>query len=203
MSEKASEKVTQSSPLTWQSAANTGNRMRNLIVVLVAVVLSAALALGLRSPTPASSLTSLAASSISLNVALTNNKPTLMEFYANWCTSCQAMAADLNNLKQDYGDRINFVMLNVDNSKWLPELLNYQVDGIPHFVFLTSSGEAIASVIGEQPQSLMAENLDALLAETPLPHVRDRGRTSTVEAPALTDAVNDDPRGHGSQVITP
>lgn len=201
MSDKRSENLTTSSSPTWQSASNTGNRVRNLIVVLVAVVLGAALALGLRSPTSASSLAALAETSTSLNVALTNNKPTLMEFYANWCTSCQAMASDLGELKQDYGDRVNFVMLNVDNSKWLPELMEYQVDGIPHFVFLNSSGEAIANVIGEQPQHLMAENLDALLAEATLPYVRERGRTSTVDASELKGSVNDDPRGHGNQIV--
>ncbi|MEO1467086.1 MAG: thiol:disulfide interchange protein, partial [Cyanobacteria bacterium J06633_1] len=59
-------------------------------------------------------------------------------------------AGDLAQLKESYGDRVNFVMLNVDNTKWLPEMLRYRVDGIPHFLFMDVQGEAIAEAIGEQ-----------------------------------------------------
>ncbi len=94
---------------------------------------------------------------------MTNGKPSLMEFYANWCTSCQAMAGDLAQLKQEYQEEINFVMINIDNSKWLPEILNYNVDGIPHFVFLDNQGQPITEAIGEQPLSRLRANLQVLL----------------------------------------
>jgi len=42
-------------------------------------------------------------------------------------------------LKQQYPDSVK--MLNVDNTKWLPEILKYRVDGIPLFVFLNKEGE--------------------------------------------------------------
>lgn len=177
-----------------------GTRLRNLLIVIVAIVLSAAVVLGLRTETGSGSLASMAASAVPLEVALESGKPSLMEFYADWCLSCQAMAPDLSALKQQYGDRVNFVMLNVDNTKWLPEMLKYQVDGIPHFVFLTEQGEAIATTIGEQPRSIVAANLDALVAGESLPYSQDRGRrgqVSEVELPTAADAGNADPRSHG------
>lgn len=176
-------------------------RLRNLLIVLVAIGLSVAVFFGLNSKTNASSLTAMAESALPLETALANGKPTLMEFYANWCTSCQAMAPDLYTLKQEYDDRVNFVMLNVDNSKWLPEMLHYRVDGIPHFVFLNAKGESIASSVGEQPRSVVADNLDALIAELPLPHLQANGQTSQVDVPLSTGAA--DPRSHGGQVVAP
>lgn len=173
-------------------------RLRNFAIALVAIVLSSAIFLGLHTGSSSGSLTAMAQTATPLEDALTNGKPTLMEFYADWCTSCQAMAKDMSELKSEYGDRINFVMLNVDNSKWLPEMLHYRVDGIPHFVFLNPQGEAIASTLGEQPRLVMAANLDAVLTGSELPYVRSQGRVS--EVIAVPKASSDDPRSHGSQV---
>lgn len=185
-----------------QAPPTTGQQIRNLLVVLAAVLLAIAIFLGIRTQSPTASLSTLAESAVPLETALTNGKPTLVEFYANWCTSCQAMAGDMADLKEVYTDRVNFVMLNVDNSKWLPEMLRYRVDGIPHFVYMNESGETISTAIGEQPRLILAENLDALVAHAPLPHEQTFGRASVLEEPVTRQpAVNDDPRGHGAQVV--
>lgn len=178
-----------------------GTRLRNFLIALVAIALAVALFLGLQTKTDLASLDTQAAESTPLEVALSNGKPTLMEFYANWCTSCQAMAKDLDELKQQYADSVNFVMLNVDNSKWLPEILNYRVDGIPHFVYLGKDGKAITQTIGEQPRSVIQANIDALVAALPLPYTQGSGQVSNFNAPvAPTTAIQDDPRSHGTQV---
>jgi len=92
-------------------------------------------------------------------------------------------------------------MLNVDNSKWLPEMLNYRVDGIPHFVYLGQDGKAIAQAIGEQPRTIMQSNLDALVAALPLPYTQGSGQVSAIDVPvSTTQATQDDPRSHGAQV---
>jgi thiol-disulfide isomerase/thioredoxin len=184
-------------PPTPKSDFDLAIRIRNLLIVVVAIVLSTAIFLGLRTETGSASLGAMADAATPLEVAISNGKPTLMEFYADWCTSCQAMAADMNALKQEYGDRVNFVMLNVDNSKWLPEMLRHHVDGIPHFVFLNPTGEAIASTIGEQPRTIMAANLTALSTDSPLPYQQINGQFSKVENSSVPQR-SDDPRSHGA-----
>ncbi|MBE9158609.1 thioredoxin family protein [Nodosilinea sp. LEGE 06152] len=179
------------------------SRARNLVVAVAAVVLAAAMFLGIRTQSAVPSLSELAASAVPFEEAQTNGKPTLLEFYANWCTSCQAMAADMAELRESYGDRVNFVMLNIDNNKWLPEMLTYRVEGIPHFVYSGADGSPIAVAIGEQPRQILSENLDALIAQAPLPHQQNFGRLSAIEGDAVSrqSAVNDDPRAHGSAVV--
>jgi thiol-disulfide isomerase/thioredoxin len=170
-------------------------QLRNLFIVLVAVGLSILLGLGLQQKSATPSLTALAKSATPYDVALTSGKPSLIEFYANWCTSCQAMVGDMAALKSEYGDRVNFVMLNVDNGKWLPEVMHYQVEGIPHFVFLDRKGSAIAGTIGEQPRTILSRNLEALIAEAPLPIQSIAGSTSAFEP--NVKAGSGDPRNHG------
>ncbi|MBD2194904.1 MULTISPECIES: thioredoxin family protein [Calothrix] len=178
-----------------------GGRVRNFLVAIVAIALSVALVLGLRTETTTASLSKLGESSTPLEVAIANGKPTLVEFYADWCTVCQKMAPDIAELEQQYADKLNFVMLNVDNTKWLPEMLKYRVDGIPHFVFLGKDGEAIAQAIGDQPRTVMASNLDALLSNSPLPYAQTSGKVSKFSAPVTPTTSQDDPRSHGSQVV--
>lgn len=186
-----------------KAEVTSGTRLRNFLIALVAIALVVALFFGLQTETDAMSLDTQAEGSTPLSVALTNGKPTLMEFYANWCTSCQAMAKDLGELKREYEDSVNFVMLNVDNTKWLPEILSYRVDGIPHFVFLGTDGKSIAQAIGEQPHKIMQANLDALVAALPLPYTKANGQVSDFDAPVSVPTASssqDDPRSHGAQV---
>jgi thiol-disulfide isomerase/thioredoxin len=194
------ENASNSTASAQATQANLGTRIRNLVIVLVAVVLSVSVVLALRTETGSATLSTIAEESVPLEIALTNGKPTLMEFYANWCTTCQAMAPDLEALKQQYHDRVNFVMLNVDNSKWLPEILSYRVDGIPHFVFLDQAGQPVAQTIGEQPRSVMTANLVALAAGEALPYAQASGQTSAFSVPVAPKGAND-PRSHGSQVV--
>lgn len=189
-------------PPTDTTNATMAIRFRNFIIAVVAIVLSTAIFMGLKTETAPGLLSAMAEDAVPYEQALTNGKPTFMEFYANWCTSCQAMASDLEDLKHQYSDRVNFVMLNVDNSKWLPEILNYQVDGIPHFVFLDDKGNAIAQAIGEQPRSILDSNLVALAEGSTLPYAQASGQTSAFSAPVTSKNTNQtDPRSHGSQVV--
>ena len=56
--------------------------------------------------------------SVEPEIAFKNNKPTFMEFYAEWCEVCKEMAPKISDLKKEYEKDVNFVFLNVDNQKW-------------------------------------------------------------------------------------
>lgn len=53
----------------------------------------------------------------SLQVAVCNGKPTIIDFYADWCASCKEMAPSMRSVETQYKDRINFISVDGSNSK--------------------------------------------------------------------------------------
>ncbi|NEO84274.1 MAG: thioredoxin fold domain-containing protein [Spirulina sp. SIO3F2] len=102
-------------------------------------------------------LRSLAREAIPYTEALANGKPTVIEFYADWCTTCQGLAKTMQAIEQDYGDRVNFVMLNIDEPQWAPQIAANQVTGVPQLTFLDRQHQVQRQVVGAVPQAILAQ----------------------------------------------
>jgi len=84
--------------------------------------------------------------SIPLEQALSNDKPTLAEFGRGICIPCKAMKPILEELAAEYEDRLNVVIVEVDEHR---ELTNqYGIMAIPTQIFFDSSGKEITRHIG-------------------------------------------------------
>ncbi|KAA3483075.1 thioredoxin-like protein HCF164, chloroplastic [Gossypium australe] len=141
------------------------------------------------------SLKDLSAAAVPYEEALSNGKPTVVEFYADWCEVCRELAPDIYKVEQQYRDSVNFVMLNVDNTKWEQELDEFGVEGIPHFAFLDKDGNEEGNVVGRLPRKYLQENVDALArGEASVPHARVVGQYSSAESRKVHQVV--DPRSH-------
>ncbi|EOA17278.1 hypothetical protein CARUB_v10005573mg [Capsella rubella] len=142
------------------------------------------------------SLKDLTASALPYEEALSNGKPTVVEFYADWCEVCRELAPDVYKIEQQYKDKVNFVMLNVDNTKWEQELDEFGVEGIPHFAFLDREGNEEGNVVGRLPRQYLVENVNALASgKQSIPHARAVGQYSSAEARKVHQVT--DPLSHG------
>jgi thioredoxin 1 len=84
---------------------------------------------------------------------LQSQRPTLIDFYADWCGPCRAMAPVVDQLASDFQGRANVVKVNVDES---PELASrYGVQSIPTFI-VVRDGNAGQRLVGAQTRQALA-----------------------------------------------
>ncbi len=98
-------------------------------------------------------------------IAFKNNKPTFLEFYAEWCEVCKEMAPKVSTLKEEYEKEINFVFLNVDNQKWDKYIRKFNVNGIPQVNLFDEKGNLISSFIGKQEETTIRSSIDQIRKE--------------------------------------
>ncbi len=85
-----------------------------------------------------------------------NQKPVLVDFFAEWCGPCQMMAPIIDELSSEMGDKAIVGKLNVDESR--ETAAKYGVMSIPTLKIFRN-GEIVEETIGVQSK----ENLKALL----------------------------------------
>ena len=103
--------------------------------------------------------------SVDPEIAFTNNKPTFLEFYAEWCEVCKEMAPKVSAFKDEYEKDINFVFLNVDNQKWGNYIQKFAVNGIPQVNLFDKKGNLISTFIGKQDEIKIRESINNLKNE--------------------------------------
>jgi thiol:disulfide interchange protein len=147
---------------------------------------------------PAAPLEKLARQSLDLPVALSDGRPTLVEFYADWCEACRAMAPAMEAIEQRHRDQLDVVLLNVDNPRWQPEIDRYNVNGIPQLELFDAQGMAIGRSLGARSAPELEALSSALIAQTPLPQLAGVGSLSELNATTLLNStVMAGPRSHG------
>ena len=104
-------------------------------------------------------LKNLGESSFDPAIAFINNKPTFLEFYAEWCEVCKEMAPKISELKEQYDKDVNFVFLNVDNPAWEKYIKKFDVNGIPQVNIFDRSGNLISTFIGKQKEITLSESI--------------------------------------------
>ena len=103
--------------------------------------------------------------SVDPEIAFKNNKPTFLEFYAEWCEVCKEMAPKVSTLKDEYEKEINFVFLNVDNPKWDNYIRKFNVNGIPQVNLFNRKGDLISTFIGKQEETIIRNSINQLESE--------------------------------------
>jgi thioredoxin 1 len=88
---------------------------------------------------------------------LKSDTPVVVDFWAEWCGPCKAIAPHLEELATEKGEEIKVAKVNIDDNPLTPT--KYGVRGIPTLM-LFKDGELAATKVGAVPKSKLFEWVD-------------------------------------------
>lgn len=82
--------------------------------------------------------------------------PVLVDFWAEWCGPCRALAPKLEEVAQELGGSVQIAKVNVDENQMTPE--KYNVRGIPAMI-LFKGGREVGQLVGNHPKDAILDFL--------------------------------------------
>lgn len=91
---------------------------------------------------------------------LKSDKPVMVDFWAPWCGPCKAIAPTVDALEKEYGDKMTFVKVNVDENPVAPS--KFGVQAIPTLIFF-KNGEITDQITGMVAKEKLEETIKGIV----------------------------------------
>ncbi|MCK4637836.1 MAG: thioredoxin [Bacteroidales bacterium] len=86
--------------------------------------------------------------------------PCLIDFYADWCAPCKMVAPILEELNEEYKDKINIYKVNTEQEQELAAA--FGIRSIPSLLFCPANGQP-QMAMGALPKESMKKTIDDIL----------------------------------------
>ena len=92
---------------------------------------------------------------------LKSNLPVLVDFWAEWCGPCRALSPTIDDLANQYSDKLKVCKMNVDENPQTPS--QYKIRGIPTLL-LFKNGQLEDQIVGAQSKENIVQVIQKLLS---------------------------------------
>ncbi len=92
---------------------------------------------------------------------LESDRPVLVDFYADWCGPCRAVAPVVESVASDYAGRLDVRKVDIDNARELAG--RYNIRSIPTLIVF-ENGEPRTQLVGALSRAELNDVIDPLVA---------------------------------------
>ncbi|MGP6174215.1 thioredoxin [Corynebacterium sp. A21] len=94
------------------------------------------------------------------STVIDSEKPVIVDFWAEWCGPCKKLSPMIEEIAEEFGDKITVAKIDVDSERTLGAM--FQIMSIPS-VLVFKNGEKVDEFVGLRPKSEIVAMLNAHL----------------------------------------
>lgn len=91
---------------------------------------------------------------------LKSDKPVIVDFWAEWCGPCRMVGPIIDQLGEEYGDKVKVLKLDVENNP--ATAMKYSITSIPA-IYVFKDGEVAKQTVGAKPKAALEQEFAEFL----------------------------------------